>query len=43
MSAWLGLYLGLVRRAVGGHPPTAYTPALKFNDARNSQYAALWG
>lgn len=25
----------------GGPPPPSYTPALKFNDVRNSQYLAL--
>ncbi len=32
----LGLHLGMRR---GGGAP--YTPALKFNDARNSQYLAV--
>jgi hypothetical protein len=27
----------------GSSPPPSYTPALKFNDKRNSQYAALLG
>lgn len=38
-SLALGIGLGLVaRKGAGATAPPAYTPALKFNDARNSQY-----
>ena len=29
-----------IKKGVASLPPPSYTPALQFNDARNSQYAA---